>query len=121
MLETIIGIKAAAWLASHKRTVAILAAITLIALASILLTRSCGQRRVELNEKEQQEVRDVIETRERDKMEAKYIELEVKNANIDANVAGNKAETVNVIANARTEVKKMTDEELAAFLESQVK
>lgn len=102
-------------------TATILSAIIVILILTFLFNSYCGGKpKVQLNEKEQQEVRDAIETRERGKMEAKYIELEVKNANIDANVAGNKAETVNVIANARTEVKKMTDEDLRQFLEDQV-
>lgn len=103
---------------AHRRTAAILAAITLIALLSILLTRSCGQRRVELNEKELQQVHEAIETKERKKMEEVFVQVEVKQAQIDANVTNSKAATVNAIADAKDKVKAMTDEELAAHLES---
>ena len=39
MLEAIIGIKAATWLASHWRMVAILAAIVLIAILAIAVNK----------------------------------------------------------------------------------
>ena len=117
MLETIIGIKAATWFASHKRTVAILAAITLIALLAVVFTRSCG-RTPKLNEKELQQVHEAIETKERKKMEEVFVQVEVKQQEIDANVANSKAATVNAIADAKDKAKAMTDEELANYLES---
>ena len=106
------------YLQAHWRTVAILAAILLIALASILLTRSCGQRAVKLDEKELQQVNEAIETKERKKMEEVFVAVEVKQQEIDANVSGSKAQTVNAIADAKKKVEAMTDEELANYLES---
>lgn len=105
-------------MAAHWRTVATLAAILIIALASILFVRSCGQRRVELNEKELQEVHEAIETKERKKMEDVFVQVEVRQAGIDANVAYSNTAKVNAIADAKEKVKVMTDDELAAYLES---
>ncbi len=106
------------WVLAHKRTLAILGAILLIALLSILLTRSCGQRKAELNEKELQQVHEAIETKERKKMEEVFVAVEVKQQAIDTNVAYSNTQVVNAIADAKKKVSEMSDEELAAYLES---
>lgn len=101
----------------HKQMVAILAAILVIALLSILLTRSCGRKPV-LNEKELQEIHEAIESKERGKMEDAFVKVEAKQAEIEANVTNSKAIVVNAQYEAKKKVEAMTDEELAAYLES---
>lgn len=105
------------WIWAHKRMVAIGGAIVLVVILAFAFTRSCRNRPV-LNEKELQEVNEAIETRERKKMEEVFIKVEAKQAEIEANVTNAKVETVNAIADAKKKVSEMSDEELAAYLES---
>ena len=113
ILANIIG-----WIYANKRMVAILAAIVLIAILAVVFGRGCNSRKAQLNEKEHQEVHEAIETKERKKMEEVFVQVEVKQAQIDANVTNSKAATVNAIADAKDKVKAMSDEELANHLES---
>lgn len=118
MLETIIGIKAATWLASHWRMVAILAAIVLIAILAIVFGRGCNSRKAVLDEKLNQEVHEAIETKERKKMEDVFVKVELDQKAIDANVAYSNTATVNAIHEAKKKVEAMSDSELEAYLES---
>lgn len=115
MLETIIGIKAATWLASHKRTVAILAAITLIALASILLTRSCGQK-AKLDQQEIIKAQQSIAVEDRKQMVEILVSSDAREAVIDSEVSNAKKDTVNAIADSKEKWSQASDEEIKAEL-----
>lgn len=106
------------WLWAHKRTIGVIVAVAVIAVAVLVIAKSCGRGKPVLNEKELQEVNEAIETRERKKMEEVFVKVEAKQAEIEANVTNAKAETVNAIADAKKKVSEMSDEELAAYLES---
>jgi hypothetical protein len=108
----------AGWIYANWRMVAILAAIGVIAIASIFLVRGCSQRKAQLNEKELQQVHEAIETKERKKMEEVFVAVEVKQKEIDANVAYSNTAVINAVADAKKKVAEMTDEELASHLES---
>jgi uncharacterized membrane protein len=96
---------------------------TLIILGLVLLlslglwVRSCGKKTVKLNEKEQQEVARAIEEKNDAKLKEKLIEIEVKEAEIDANVASAQAATWAAQQNAREKYANMNTSELAAELE----
>ena len=113
ILANIIG-----WIYANKRMVAILAAIVLIAILAVVFGRGCNSRKAQLNEKELQQVHEAIETKERKKMEEVFVAVEVKEQAIDANVAHSNVQVVNAIAEAKKKASQMTDEELAAHLES---
>jgi predicted tellurium resistance membrane protein TerC len=106
------------WVVANWRMVAILAAIGVIAIASIFFVRGCSQRKAQLNEKELQQVHEAIETKERKKMEEVFVAVEVKEKEIDANVAYSNTQVVNAIAEAKKKASEMSNDELAAYLES---
>lgn len=115
MLETIIGIKAAAWLASHKRTVAILAAITLIALLAVVFTRSCGQK-PKLNQQEIIKAQQSIAVEDRKQMVEILVSSDVREATIDSEISNAKKDTVNAIADSKEKWSQASDDEVKAEL-----
>lgn len=108
----------AGWIAAHK-TVSILSAIVVILILTLLFNSYCGGKpKPVLDEKLNQEVHEAIETKERKKMEDVFVKVELDQKAIDANVAYSNTATVNAIHEAKKKVEAMTDEELAAYLES---
>lgn len=95
----------------------ILGLIILIAVLAVVFSRSCGKAKVQLDEKELQQVHEAIESRNRQEMEDAFVVIEKKQAEIDANVANAKANAVNAAHEARKKVRDMTDQELMNFLE----
>jgi hypothetical protein len=104
------------YLVAHWRTVAILAAILVIAIASILLTRSCGSK-PKLNEAEIQKAQQAIAVEDRKQMVEILTSSDVREAAIDGNVSNAKADTVNAIHEARHKWQNATDDEIKAELE----
>lgn len=100
----------------HWRLFAI--SVLVIFVAVFGLMKACSKPKVRLDEKELQQVNEAIETRERKKMEDAFVKVEAKQAEIEANVTNAKAATVNAQAEAKKKVQAMTDDELAAYLES---
>jgi hypothetical protein len=80
--------------------------------------RQCNRPpKVQLNEKELQQVKQAIETQERRELEEAYVLVEVKQEEINANVANGRVETINKTTEARKEAQGMSIEELEAYLE----
>lgn len=103
------------WVVAHKRIVAILAAILVIALLSILLTRSCGSK-PKLNEAEIQKAQQAIAVEDRKQMVEILTSSDAREAAIDGNLSNAKANTVNAIHEARHKWQNATDDEIKAEL-----
>ena len=103
------------WIVAHKRTVAILAAILVIALLSILFTRSCGSK-PKLNEAEIQKAQQAIAVEDRKQMVEILTSSDAREAAIDGNLSNAKANTVNAIHEARHKWQNATDDEIKAEL-----
>lgn len=110
ILANIIG-----WITAHWRTVAILAAIFVIALGSILIVRSCGSK-PKLNEAEIQKAQQSIAVEDRKAMQEVLISSDVREAVIDSEISNAKAETVNAIHDSKVKWNQATDEEIKAEL-----
>lgn len=105
-----------AFVKAHWRVFAI--ALLVMVVAVFGLMKACSKPKVQLDEKELQQVHEAIETRERKKMEDAFVKVEAKQAEIEANVTNAKAATVNAQAEARKKVQAMSDDELSDYLES---
>ncbi len=99
--------------------VGVVAVVVLV--ASVLVFRSCGGRKVKLNEKQIQDAKIAIAENDRQAMEKVLVESEVAEKQIDGNLVNAKTETVNAIADAKQKAATMTNDELAAELERRAK
>ena len=95
MLANLVG-----WMAAHWRMVAILATICLIALLSILFTRSCGPK-PKLNEAEIQQGERAVQERNDAALKEILVQSEVREKEIEANVANAEKEKINAIHESR--------------------
>lgn len=91
--------------------------IVLVIVAVFFVNSYCAKRRVKLDEKQQQEVARAIEEKNDAKLKEVLVEVEVKEAEIDANVANAQAATWAAQQNAREKYANMNTSELAAELE----
>ena len=96
---------------AHRRTAAILAAITLIALLAILFTRSCG-RTPKLDQQEIIKAQQSIAVEDRKAMQEVLISSDAREAAIDSNVSNAKKDTVNAIADSKEKWSQASDEEI---------
>src|SRR5688572_43402 len=96
ILANIVG-----WIVANKRTVAILGAICLIALLTILLTRACAPAKPKLNEAEIQKGEQAVKERNDAALKEILVQSEVREKQIEANVANAEKETVNAIYESR--------------------
>lgn len=90
----------------------------LVGLIYVLTWFACGKgKTVKLDEKQQQEVARAIEEKNDAKLKEILVEVEVKEKQIDANVANAQAETWAATQNAREKYSNMSTDQLAAELE----
>lgn len=93
--------------------------ILVLLIVSVIVFKTCsGPTKPLITEQERQMINQAIETNNREQMEKIFVEVELKQAAIDANTANAKTETINRIYEARKTVRSMSNEELAAHLES---
>lgn len=104
------------WIYANKRTVAILAAILVIAILSVVFSRSCGSK-PKLNEAEIQKAQQAIAVEDRKQMVEILTSSDAREAAIDGNLSNAKANTVNAIHEARHKWQNATDDEIKAELE----
>jgi hypothetical protein len=87
-----------------------------ILILTIWFTRACN-RPPKLDEKAIQRAQQAIAENDREKMKEVLAESEVREQNIDANLAMADRQKVEALANARKKAEQMSNEELAAELE----
>lgn len=91
--------------------------VVCVLIAGVIMFRSCGGRKVKLNEKQIQDAKIAIAENDRQAMEKVLVESEVAEKQIDDNLANAKTETVNAIHEAKKKASEMSNAELAAELE----
>lgn len=91
--------------------------IIIVLAGVILFYRNCGPKPAKLNEVEIQAAQVAIEARDTKKLKEILAAADVREANIDANVANAATQKLNALAESRDRYDKMTADELAAELE----
>lgn len=105
------------WVVAHWRTVAVVLAAVIVLVASIALFRSCGPK-PKLDEKEIQDSIKAIEEKNDTKLKEILANVDVREKQIDANLANAKNATVNAYADARKKYSNMNTADLAAEIEA---
>ena len=104
------------WIWAHRRTVAILAAILLIAILSVLFGRGCNSKPAKLNQEEIIKAQQSIAVEDRKQMVDILASSDAREAAIDSNISNAKANTVNAIHESRERWSQASDDELKAEL-----
>ncbi|MBX3288434.1 MAG: hypothetical protein KF855_03720 [Acidobacteria bacterium] len=103
---------------TNKRYFFIGAAVLIGLVLVIGFLRSCGAGPTpKLNEVEIQRGEQAVKEQNRKELEEILINAEVRERQIDANLANGRAETVNAIDEARRKYRQMTNEDLSAEFE----
>lgn len=118
MTGVIFFIKRCCWFLwdNPRYLVMLLAAILLLVVG--LQMKGCFKRTPKLNEAEIRTAQQAIADQDRSKMIEVLTASEVREKNIDANVADAKVETVNAYAEARKKYSEMSNDDLARELEA---
>jgi len=118
MTGVIFFIKRCCWFLwdNPRYLVMLLAAILLLVVG--LQMKGCFKRTPKLNEAEIRRAQQAIADQDRSKMIEVLTASEVREKNIDANVANAKADTLNAIHESKIKYNDMTNDELAKELEA---
>lgn len=118
MTGVIFFIKRCCWFLwdNPRYLVMLLAAILLLVVG--LQMKGCFKRTPKLNEAEIRTAQQAIADQDRSKMIEVLTASEVREKNIDANVAASKAETLNTLRDSRIKYDNLTNEELAREIEA---
>ena len=118
MTRVIFFIKRCCWFLwdNPRYLVMLLAAILLLVVG--LQMKGCFKRTPKLNEAEIRTAQQAIADQDRSKMIEVLTASEVREKNIDANVANAKADTLNAIHESKIKYNDMTNDELAKELEA---
>lgn len=93
--------------------------IVLVLVGGIFLLRACNKP-PKLDQEAIIRAQDAIASREKAKMEEAFAQIEVKDQNIDANVAFSETKKLNALAEARRKAREMSNEDLARALEERL-
>jgi len=99
------------------RVVVTALAILLVLIATVMTYQSCQRRSARLNQQEIIDLQKGIAENDRKVLEKILVDSDVREKQIDSNVANAKVETMNAIAEAKKKAASMSNEELAAELE----
>lgn len=95
----------------------VIGVILIVLIASVLVFRSCANRKVKLNEKQIAEAQIAIAERDEAKTRAILIESDANEAEITATASNATAAKVNAVVESKDKWKDATLEEMAAELE----
>ena len=101
----------------NPRIVVVVLALALLLIVGLQM-KGCFKRTPKLNEAEIRTAQQAIADQDRSKMIEVLTASEVREKNIDANVANAKADTLNAIHESKIKYNDMTNEELAREIEA---
>jgi hypothetical protein len=104
------------FIVDNWRVVVTALAILLVLIASGLTYQSCQRRSARLNQQEIIDLQKGIAENDRKVLEKILVDSDVREKQIDGNVANAKAETVNAIAEAKKRASELSNEALAEEL-----
>lgn len=104
------------WMLSHWRLVLTIAGLIVLLVAVAVVFKRCTRPKP-IDEAKIQEAIRAIEEKNDAKLKEILVEADVKEQQIDANIAEGRKATVNAMANAREKYSNMNTDELAAELE----
>jgi len=113
-------VRIATYLWTHPRVFVITLAVLLLLVIGLQM-KGCFKAKPKFNEKEIFEMNQAIERQNRKEMEEVLAQSEVREKNIDGNVANAKMDTINSYAEARKKYSEMTVEELQAAANEKLK